>query len=352
MDDFEAALAAKFASAEAETTNESQPEAVAEAQAEAEAAAAQEVESQEAQPEAQPEASGQAEAGAEAEAQPRDEKGRFVPKGEEQQEQQERPEWLPQQFKTPEDFARSYGELQSVLGRQGKELGELRKLAEQIAAEPRQQAPPTQVAAAIEENPEAVAYWAAENGNEQVLDQAIVAWTQKAMDEGDGSALVEAQRFSREIDLARLRHDFAQEVRPSIESVAAENGKRALALARRELATQYPDFDQVMESITEAEVAGLDPNLLGQLQKTDPKAALETVYRWVAVGRTTPARVAAQDEAAVEAARQASLAEKRQATVATSSAAPAVAQKTNVEQFKDWLLEPEPHSVHHGLTDS
>lgn len=346
MDDFEAALAAKFASAEAETTNESQPEAVAEAQAEAEAAAEQEVESQEAQPES-------AEHEAEAEAQPRDEKGRFVPKGEEQQEQQEeRPEWLPQQFKTPEDFARSYGELQSVLGRQGQELGELRKLAEQIAAEPRQQAPPTQVAAAIEENPEAVAYWAAENGNEQVLDQAIVAWTQKAMDEGDGSALVEAQRFSREIDLARLRHDFAQEVRPSIESVAAENGKRALALARRELATQYPDFDQVMESITEAEVAGLDPNLLGQLQKTDPKAALETVYRWVAVGRTTPARVAAQDEAAVEAARQASLAEKRQATVATSSAAPAVAQKTNVEQFKDWLLEPEPHSVHHGLTDS
>lgn len=332
MDDFEAALAAKLAEAEGAPQATSTPEPEAVVEQETEPAAELEVESTEVEPEQQ----------SEAEAQPRDEHGRFVAKGD------ERPEWLPQQFKSPEDFARSYGELQSVLGRQGQELGELRKLAEQIAQEPRNEAPPAQIAAALEESPERVAYWAAQQGNEEILDQAIVAWTQKAMDEGDATGLVDAQRFAREIDSARLRHEFAQEVRPSIEQVAQENGKRALALARRELAAQYPDFDSVLESVTEGELAGLNPELLGQLQKTDPKAALETVYRWVQVGRS--AQTIAQDDAAAEAARQASLAEKRQATVVTPSAAPAAAQKTNVERFKEMLLEPEAHSVHHGLT--
>lgn len=331
MDDFEAALAAKFAAVEESTqeTNEPETEAVAETQVEAEAAVESEVESAEAES-----------AEAQDEDRPRDEQGRFVAK--------ERPEWLPPQFKTEADFVKSYGELQSVLGRQGQELGELRKLAEQIASEPRAQAPIGQIQAALDENPEAVAYWAAENGNDQVLDQALAAWTQKAMDEGDGSALVDSQRFAREIDLARMRQEFAQEVTPSIEQVKQEAGKRALAIARRDLATQYPDFDQVLQSVTEAELAGLNPQLLADLQKTDPKAALETVYRWVSVGRVASSQT--QDAVATETARQESLAAKRAATVATSTVVPATTDKTSVERFKEMLLEPDAHSVHHGLT--
>lgn len=325
MDDFEAALAAKFAAVE-ETGTADEPESEVVAEEEVEAAAAEEpVESEEVEEDEGPQ---------------RDEKGRFVAK--------ERPEWLPPQFKSEEDFARQYAELEKVIGRQGHELGELRKLAEQIAAEPRQQAPIGQVQAALDENPEAVAYWAAENGNEAVLDQALAAWTQKAIDEGDATALRDANKFEREIEFARLRYEFSQEVQPSIEQVKQESGKRALAIARRELASKYPDFDQVMESVTEAEVAGLNPHLLGELQKTDPKAALETIYRWVAVERT--AQSTAQDAAVSEAARQESLERKRQATVATSTLVPASGEKTNVERFKEMLLEPDEHSVHHGLT--
>jgi len=317
MDDFEAALAAKLAPAEeAETTSE---EAESEVVAEATATPVEAEESEEGRE--------------------RDEKGRFVAK--------ERPEWLPQQFKSEEDFAHSYGELQSLLGRQGQELGELRKIAEQIAAQPQQTAPIGQIQAALDENPEAVAYWAAEQGNEHVLDQALAAWTQKAMDEGDASSLRDASRFEREIELAKLRYEFAQEVKPSIEQVQQETGKRALAIARKELAKKYPDFDQVMESVTEAEVAGLDPQLLGELQRHDPKAALDTIYRWVAVERLA---ADAASSVSKETERQESRERKLAATVATSTSAPAAREQTNVERFKELLLEPEAHSVHHGLT--
>lgn len=317
--DFEAALAAKLGPVEEAGTTEQEPESEVEAEAEVEA----EVESDE---------------------RPRDEHGRFVSK------EDERPEWLPPQFKSEQDFARSYGELQSVLGRQGQELGELRKIAEQIAssASP-QQANLGQLGNALEENPEAVAYWAAEQGNEQILEQAIAAWTQRALDEGDATALRNAQRFDRDIDLARMKHEFSQEVTPSIEQVRQEAGKRALALARRDLTSKYPDFDQVMESVGEEEVAGLDPNYLGQLQKTDPKAALETVYRWVAVGRR--ALEASTDAASIQTKKTADLEQKRLAAVATSTRTPATGEKSGVDLFKEEILKPDAHSVHYGLTE-
>tara|TARA_S200002703_G_scaffold19544_2_gene15839 strand:- start:328 stop:1149 length:822 start_codon:yes stop_codon:yes gene_type:complete len=44
----------------------------------------------------------------------------------------ERPSWLPEKFKSAEDFARSYTELEQELGRKGQELGSLRTLNEQL----------------------------------------------------------------------------------------------------------------------------------------------------------------------------------------------------------------------------
>jgi len=330
--DFEAAIAAKLAPVEG-TTAVKEPESK---ETDANANLTERLTSKLTQAQSQAELETEYEAeGRETRERLRNEQGRFVT---------ERPEWLPPQFKTVEDYNRSYSELQSVLGRQGQELGELRKIAEKIAAQP-QQANLGQLGNALEENPEAVAYWAAEQGNEQILDQAVAAWTQKALDEGDAVALRNAQRFDRDIELARMKYEFSQEVTPSIEQVRQEAGKRALALARRELATKYPDFDQVMESVSEEEVAGLDPASLGQLQKTDPKAALEMVYRWVSVGRK--ATTASEKEAE----KAEALAAKRAATVATSSSSPATREKSNIEIFKEEILKPDAHSVHYGLTE-
>ncbi len=120
--------------------------------------------------------------------------------------------------------------------------------------------------------------------------------------------------------------------------------ERAAQLAQRDIKTKYPDFDQVMESITEEEVAGLDPNVLRQLQQTDPKAAIELVYRWVKVSKQ------GKQVASDEATKAETLERKRRATVASSSGTPASREKSAVELFKESLLEPEPHAVHHGLS--
>lgn len=48
----------------------------------------------------------------------------------------ERPEWLPDKFKQPEDLARSYSELESKLGEQGRQLSELQQALEAQQQQP------------------------------------------------------------------------------------------------------------------------------------------------------------------------------------------------------------------------
>jgi len=312
--DFEAVMAAKLGPEEGEPAEVAGPEATPEPEGEA----------------VEPAASGR----------PRDAQGRFL-------SAEDRPAWLPPQFKDEESFARSFHEAQALIGRQGQEMGELRKLVEGISERTPQPQSIGQMQSALEENPQAVAYWAAEQGNEQVLDLALAAWTQQALDEGDAAALRDAQRFERDVEFAKMKYEFSQEVVPAIEGVQREAGVRALSLAKRELSAKYPDFDEVLESVangTGEEIAGLDPQVIRQLQATDPKAALELVYRYVVGGKQ------ALQDASSEAAKTESLERKRQATVATSSASPATRAETPIEQFKKYLLEPEAHSVHHGLT--
>src|SRR3972149_2525648 len=245
--DFEAVRAAKLG------PEEGQPAEVAESEGQAEAVGAVE-----------PDASGR----------PRDAQGRFI--GE-----QERPPWLPPEYRSEADYVKTFDERERLMGRQAQELGEVRQMVEGIAERTPQPQSIGQMQAALEENPQAVAYWAAEQGNEQVLDLALAAWTQQALDEGDAAALRAAQRFERAVEFAKMKYEFSQEVVPAIEGVQREAGVRALSLAKRELSAKYPDFDEVLESVangTGEEIAGLDPQVIRQLQATDPKAALGLVY--------------------------------------------------------------------------
>ncbi len=259
-----------------------------------------------------------------------------------------RPDWLPGKFENEQELARAYVELESSHGRLGQRVGELNKIVDQIAltTPQQQQAMPSmnQMQDALDENPEAVAYMALQQGHvpgeSALMDQIMDAWFDQAPRA--------ASKFERDIELARLRHEFSEEVSPSIEQVRQESGKRALALAHRELQTKYPDFQEVVESVTEADLAGLDASVLGQLQKNDPKAALEMVYRWVAVGKRASAQT--QAAASTEAQKAEVLQRKREAAVATSSTAPVRGEKSAIDLFKEEILKPEPHSVYHGLT--
>lgn len=50
----------------------------------------------------------------------------------------ERPEWLPDKFKAPEELARSYGELEGKLGDQGKTITDLQTQLSEMQAQPQQ----------------------------------------------------------------------------------------------------------------------------------------------------------------------------------------------------------------------
>lgn len=302
MDDFEAALAAKVASVdEAETTTEETP---AEAENVVEEVAVEEQE-------------------------------------EVKEEQVEEPQ---RKFKSWEEAEKAFENAQKALGRQGDELGELRQVVNEIQSN--QQQPQTfgKLQEALEENPKSVALWAVQNGNEEVLDQAINAWYERGIVEEDPRVLREVGQFERALEMAQFKNEFSSQLLPALENVKSESEVRALALAQRELRSQYSDFDQVMESVAEEEVSGLDPEYIRQLRDRDPKKALDTIYRWVAVGRKVE-ESSASDERKAEV-----LEEKRKAVVASSTSSPVEGKKSGKDLLKEFMLTPDEHSVHHGLT--
>ena len=296
MDDFEAKLAAKVATLdEAETTTEETP------------AEAENVE---------------------------EEVATEVEAIEEQVEEAQKPE--PQRkFTSWEEAEKAYENAQKALGRQGEELGELRKAVEEVQRGQQQPQAYGKLQEALEENPQAVAMWALQQGNEEVLDQALEYWYEESPRA--------AARFERAIEMAQFKQEFEGQIVPALENVKSESEVRALALAQRELRAKYPDFDQVMESVEESDVEGLNQDAIRQLRDADPKAALEVVYRWVAAGKKVQEAVAG-DERKAEA-----LEEKRKAFVASSTSSPVEGTKSAKEQLKEFFLTPDAHSVHHGL---
>lgn len=135
-----------------------------------------------------------------------------------------------------------------------------------------------------------------------------------------------------------------QQVEPELQTVREREQARQVADAHRSLTQKYPDFQQVLESATADEVAGIDRNLLAAAQQQNPATALEMVYRWVASGRREQA--AAQAAQRTEQVRQ----EKREASVVTSDATVPAAEPDTMERLKALMLDPEPQSVAHGLT--
>lgn len=233
-------------------------------------------------------------------------------------------------------------EAQSTIGSLGNELGQLRKAVEQLEkpeTAPSPAAPflPQGVAEAIEANPSQVATWALQNDNKMAFEAAMTEWYDQDPRE--------AGRFERTLERELLKQELTQQIQPEIESVRSQQQARQVADAHRELSQAYPDFTATLESATQDEVSGIDPNALQALQQTNPKAALELVYRWVAQGRQVKQQQVSAQRA--EEVRQ----EKREAAVVTAdSTTPATVDKTTMEKLMESMLSPEPQSVRHGLT--
>ena len=229
---------------------------------------------------------------------------------------------------------------QSKIGEQGAEIGELRRMVQEIADRPEPKAPaspyvPQDLQAAIEDNPGQVAQWALQNEQPQAYEAALTEWY-----DTDPKA---ASRFEITLNRELLKQELQSQIAPEIETVRERENARAMSDAHKSLASRYQDFQQVLESATTEETAGLDRNLLAAVMKDNPAAAMETVYRWVKSGRGQ--QEVAQSAQRTEEVRQ----QKRDAAVVTTEATNTTPEPTTMDRLKEFMLAPDPHSVSAGL---
>ncbi len=229
---------------------------------------------------------------------------------------------------------------QAKIGEQGSEIGDLRRMVQEIADRPEPRAPaspyvPQDLQAAIEDNPAQVAQWAIQNEQPQAYEAALSEWY-----DTDPKA---ATRFEITLNREMARQEMQAQIAPELETVREREQARTMTEAHRALAARYEDFQQVLETATTDEVAGIDRNLLAAAQKENPSAAMEIVYRWVKSGRGQ--QQAAQTAQRTEAVRQ----EKREAAVVTAENTNTTAEPTTMDRLRDFMLSPDAHSVKHGL---
>lgn len=174
---------------------------------------------------------------------------------------------------------------------------------------------------AITENPQSVAVWAIQNEQGHVYERAMEEWYQD-----DAMA---ASRFERALDREVLKQEISAD--PGVANARAQYQQKEIAGAFNTLSAKYPDFEEVMSSATEQDLAGLDPNIL--LQQS-PQGALETAYRWASSSR---GRRAATANA------------KRQASVVTPGMGNSTTPPSVMEKLKSAMLDPEPQDVRANL---
>ncbi len=196
--------------------------------------------------------------------------------------QEERPGWLPDNFSSPEDLARSYQESQRKITEQGQQLSQVRDELESMAelVQQSQQLPQQQYG--YQENPLEVA-------------------AQQAFDNGDGPAFL---RLNAQIAQAAAAEQF-QQFQQAQQPTAGQNDSMLAVygdMAERNLQQQYgPELY--------TELSGRAAELLksGQVQITDPnsligvQSGLDTAFRHAASEKL----FAQQQQAAAQAAEDA-----------------------------------------------
>lgn len=203
----------------------------------------------------------------------RDERGRFVstkpPEGETPEEAVER--LYAGKYRTPEELEAAHQELQSVLGRQGQELGDLRSLIEERTRPPQQPAPAADsLQEQLYENPHQIipvlqqAHQAALSGDANAATVRDVALA--TLRELNGA---EAEKYSRWVVQTELA---AQQQQVSLAETQRQTTWNQAAEA---FAQTHPDINQLAPQM--AELVERSPHIVGLLQSQDPSVRLEVL---------------------------------------------------------------------------
>lgn len=236
-------------------------------------------------------------------------------------------------------------EAQKVIGRQGAEVGELRKVAQQVDElralveaqnEPQYEEPPPQY------DPGSIDEYLAEN------PQHIPALARQAIDAGDGFLYQRALAAWGELDQvgamdfhARAVSDAAierlrEEMAPAVQSAQRAETTNQFAAAYETVASRHEDFAMVMNAITDETIAGFPKSVIGALQTGDQatkQEVLETLYRWTKTEQAGSLSQAAS--AAVAQTQQDSRAARQNAAVASTTTSQGREVKSNLDAFHE-----------------
>lgn len=172
---------------------------------------------------------------------------------------------------------------QSFIGKQGSELGELRKQVEALeAARQAQQvipqAPPPWMPYQndIDENPQGLVFEAMQRGDGQTMHAALKAWGEEAPFE----AAMFASNLQMQMAEEERRMAQAQQA-PAYEQQAPEP---TLEDAMRDVATRNPDIEKYLPKV--GEVAGEFPSLRGLMERGTPLEKAQAFEELVKIARS------------------------------------------------------------------
>lgn len=214
----------------------------------------------------------------------------------------------------------AYLEAQAALGRQGSELGNLRKLEAEMQqireglAQPQQPTyDPGSLDAYLAENPQQIPAFAEQaiaTGDGYAYQRALAAWSEY---DQMGAMDYHARKVS-EANTAQLE----ARLQPALQGMQRQQTTSEMATAYETMASKHPDFNTVMNGVSQETLDGFPPEVLTALQTGDQASkerVLETLYRWTKAEQAGTLTQAAT--AAVQQAAQDSRAAKQDAAVAT-----------------------------------
>lgn len=259
------------------------------------------------------------------------------------------PELILGKFKSVEDLANAFGELESKLGQQSDEVAEARRLREQFEYQQQyqgqQQGQPItgEVVSWFDEltetQPEQAAVWAMQNDPSGVLyNRALESWYEESPRA--------ASNFERRLDRAQLEWQFQnqlqQQTAPFVESayqVARED-------VQRNFAQKHPDFDEIRHDMWRIAQDPESVAVLGRLDTTNPEelnGALDYLYAKAKAERGRAADNLATKASQVEQAQRAAEEDaKRKSQVASASSSGSQTEDLSPEQRIKAAILQEP----------
>lgn len=243
-------------------------------------------------------------------------------------------------FKTADELERAYEELRSLNGRQGQELGDLRRTFEQQFAQINEQlqrqpqAPPVQITSdLIDTNPAYAAQLAYEQENGTAFQLAFSAWK----DEDPFGASAWAGAKQTETQIAELNAKYEERL-SAVQAQIAPVTQTAQAARIAALVAQTPGLAEFVASDKIATVAQEFPEVAAALLSGTPDQkvrSLQTLHQ-IARGRESDNLQVTQQDIARQQAEQAQ-AVREEAFVASASTTSAGVKPSVADQIAaDW----------------